>query len=570
MSDIWGAFRFMVAGTNKVHIIWFGVILLVMLILAVLHHRWKHYEKEMKLWKKLCLIPLGITTVHYFIYVSGDDSFLQCYTSIYLAAILALLPMLCADMKKGYRVTAAIVGVISAVFFLFFSTSAINPHNFARKSYTKSFHALVKELDRSYVLKEWKEIDFFALEEKYMPQVSEAEQEKDPAKFADAVDMFCMELHDGHVSVHCHYDHDKYQSAFLMRDYGLSMIKLDSGEVIAVCTDKSVNELGIEDGTVIIQWDGEDVLQAAESMECGQPVKENDVREALLELSGKGGETVKVTFGDKNGREQTAELHAHDDEHTYDDAFNAFMHCPESLGELVNSNFSTKMLDGKCGYLVLSVETTGGSIHDNICFNKGECKWARKMFREKLSRLKEQGMEYLVIDMRNNMGGCGAVGYELCALLGSEDIYATGLGVRKNGEYKRLTTQTIHCTGEFADLKVVVLTNGGCISAGDSTAQCLSKLSNVTLAGITNPSGSGQITGGCCVLSEGIVSVNYPVGLMLNENDEPDIDTRADRISRNPVEVRIPLDYDAAMSIFRDKEDYELSWAVNYLEENDK
>ena len=117
---------------------------------------------------------------------------------------------------------------------------------------------------------------------------------------------------------------------------------------------------------------------------------------------------------------------------------------------------------------------------------------------------------------------------------------------------------------------MVVLTNGGCISAGDSTAQCLSKLSNVTLAGITNPSGSGQITGGCCVLSEGIVSVNYPVGLMLNENDEPDIDTRADRISRNPVEVRIPLDYDAAMKIFRDKEDYELSWAVNYLEENDK
>lgn len=101
MSDIWGAFRFMVAGTNKVHIIWFGVILLVMLILAVLHHRWKHYEKEMKLWKKLCLIPLGITTVHYFIYVSGDDSFLQGYTSIYLTAILALLPMLCADMKRA-------------------------------------------------------------------------------------------------------------------------------------------------------------------------------------------------------------------------------------------------------------------------------------------------------------------------------------------------------------------------------------------------------------------------------------------------------------------------------------
>ena len=51
-----------------------------------------------------------------------------------------------------------------------------------------------------------------------------------------------------------------------------------------------------------------------------------------------------------------------------------------------------------------------------------------------------------------------------------------------------------------------------------------------------------------------------------NGNGDPNIDTRADRISRNPVEERIPLDYDAAMKIFRDKEDYELEWAIQYLE----
>ena len=31
-------------------------------------------------------------------------------------------------------------------------------------------------------------------------------------------------------------------------------------------------------------------------------------------------------------------------------------------------------------------------------------------------------------------------------------------------------------------------------------------------------------------------------------------------------EKRIPFDYDAAMKIFRDKEDYELEWAIQYLE----
>ena len=59
-------------------------------------------------------------------------------------------------------------------------------------------------------------------------------------------------------------------------------------------------------------------------------------------------------------------------------------------------------------------------------------------------------------------------------------------------------------------------------------------------------------------------------GLVLDENHVPNVDTRADRISRNPVEVRIPLDYDAAMRIFRDKEDYELDWAIKYLENSTK
>lgn len=55
---------------------------------------------------------------------------------------------------------------------------------------------------------------------------------------------------------------------------------------------------------------------------------------------------------------------------------------------------------------------------------------------------------------------------------------------------------------------------------------------------------------------------------MLNGNGDPNIDTRKDCVSRNPVDVRIPFDYDAAMQIFRDKEDYELNWAMQYLRSN--
>ena len=112
----------------------------------------------------------------------------------------------------------------------------------------------------------------------------------------------------------------------------------------------------------------------------------------------------------------------------------------------------------------------------------------------------------------------------------------------------------------------MALTNYDCASAGDGTALYLSRLPNVTLAGITDPCGINQETGGVSALSGLDVTVFYPTGLVLDENRVPNVDTRADRISRNPVEVRIPLDHDAAMRIFRDKEDYELDWAIKYLE----
>ena len=569
MKNFFGTLRFMLAKSSDTHIMWCALILLIMLTLAVLHRLWRYDEQKLRLWKKLCFVPFLLTTIHFFAYVAGTR-FLRNYTPMYIIALLALVPMFCEHRNKGYKVAAPITGVLSVVLGIYFCTSSADLHNFTRKSYTASFEALVTEMNRSYVLKEWKEVDFYTLKAKYMPLVEDAEQEKDPAKFADAVTMFCNELHDGHVMVYTKYNRNKYSSAFELHDYGLAMIKLDSDVVIAVCTDRAVNELGIEDGTVITKWNGKPVLQAAEEdvPDEGVPVKANADRLVFLDLSATGGETVEVSFINNAGRERTVTLSMLEQEHTLDDAYNAFSHSPDRKQELLTSNLSARMLNSKCGYLSLTALTTGNVLRDNIGFYSGENAWAREMFRKKLLRLKEQGMKYLVIDLRNNIGGYDELGIALCELLTSEDMYASGLGIRQNGKYVGLTDKWIHGDGEFADLKVVALTNFNCVSGGDVTAKYLSRLPNVTLAGITDPCGSGQMTGGSCALSNGIVEVSYPIGLTLDENGTPNIDPRADRISRDPVKVRIPLDYNAAMKIFRDKQDYELDWAVKYLEKN--
>lgn len=572
METFFGSLHHLFDVANKTHIVWCVVLLLTIIVLAILHHKWKNDVKKLRIWRLCCLIPLLICGVHVLIYLVGAPTLFTKYIAMYFIAVFALLLIPFAKRKIGYRITATFVGVISCLFGLYFCATSPNVYNHSQESYTESFHSMVQDMNNDYVLKEWKEVNFSELEEKYMPIVKEAENEQNPVKFADAVTMFCNELHDGHIAVSTDYDNEGYTSIFEPHDYGFATVKLDNGKVIAVCTDEDAHKLGIEDGTIITKWNGKQVLQAAEEdvPDLGIPVKANEEIIDVMNLDLAGGDTLDVSFLDKNGNEQTVSISNKGRFKTKLTAFAAFnsIEFPVDSEKQLEENFSTKMLNDKCGYLKLTEETMGSTYQDYVGYLIGDQKYAREIFREKLKDLKSQGMEYLVIDLRNNSGGFDDIGRALCDLLTDKEWYGDGLGIYRNGEYISVSERRIHGTGEFADLQVVALTNYDCASAGDSTSLYLSKLPNVTVAGITDPCGCNQETGGVSVLSGGIVTVYYPTGLVLNENNEPSIDTRADRISRNPVEERIPLDYDAAMKIFRDKEDYELDWAIKYLEEH--
>jgi C-terminal processing protease CtpA/Prc len=567
MINIFDSFCRLFAVANVTHIKWCAIVLIAMMILAIFHHIWKDDQKKLRLWRLLCLVPMFICIVHGVIYVVGVPMFLGDFLALYLISVLALIPMLFAKRRTGYRITAVLTGILSCLCGIYFCASSPYDFNHTRESYTESFHSLVMDMDKYYILKEWKEIDFQALEAKYMPLVEEAEKTQDREKYTDVVRMFCNELHDGHVEVEVSFFYEGHMSFSPPNDYGLSTVKIDNGDVIAVCADETANSLGIEDGTVITKWNGKPILEAAaeDVSDNGFPVKTNADCFDVMYLSGTGEDTVEVSFIDKLGEEQTVTLDKHEGQKSFWGTWKAFSHYKEDKNEDIN--FGIRMLDDKCGYLRLNEEETDNELHDTLGYLSGEHEWAKEMFREKLRELKSQGMEYLVIDLRNNCGGLDVIGYALCDVLTDKEWYCQGLGIRKDGKYISRCDQYIHGDGEFADLRVVALTNYNCASAGDGTSLLLSKLPNVTLAGITDPNGCDQETGGVSVLSDGLVIVYYPVGLVLNEAGEPNVDTKSDRISRNPVEERIPFDYDVAMKIFRDKKDYELEWAVKYLEE---
>lgn len=566
MVNFFGMLRYAFTLVNPVITAACVILLLVLLVLAVLHHKWRDDDRMLSRWRVFALLPLVLGAAHFFLFVFPHvHAKLGLYIWVYLIAFGGFFPMLLAKRRFGYRYFAALTAICATgIFAIYIFLSPMIPRVafLFDKSYTETFKGIVTELDRNYILKEWKGVDLSALETKYLPRIEKAEQEQNQMEFIDALEDFGAELHDGHIWVSYSHEVDESQSGYKEHEYGLGLILLDSGEVIAVCTTEEVNQLGIGDGTVITKWNGKPVKQAAQEdvRDQGCPVQENEDILRVSDLAAVGGDTVEVAFRDKSGREQTAVLKDLGEMHTQQEMAAAFAH--ESGEDGNDENYSTKMLNDTCGYLRVNSENTD-TIHDLAGFWSGNHKFAREMFRKKLRDLKSQGMETLVIDLRANGGGFHEVGIALAELLTDQDFCGYGLGIRRNGQYHCVAEHGIHGDGEFADLKVVALTNFWCESAGDGTALYLSRLPNVTLAGITNPCGCGQLTGGD--INCGFVSFSYPIGLCLNESGEPNIDTGADRISRNPVEEKIPLDKDAAMQIFCDKEDYELSWALDYL-----
>ena len=52
--------------------------------------------------------------------------------------------------------------------------------------------------------------------------------------------------------------------------------------------------------------------------------------------------------------------------------------------------------------------------------------------------------------------------------------------------------------------------------------------------------------------------------VIVDENGNPNIDVDDTRISRNPIDIKIPLNKESAIKIFNSI-DYELEWAIEYL-----
>ena len=532
--------------------------LIYFIILIIIYNKCKKDNKKLKIWKMLCFLPFIISVIHCIIFVVGSAflSILSFYISIYIPAILiALIPLL-ANKKVIYN-TVKVIIIIVCIICTILSIDSSKIANYTNKSLSDAYISLCDYLEDNYVLSEWKKIDYKKLKKEGLELIKEAEKTDNINKYYEALNNIVSSLYDGHAgldfyAIDYNYNVEKIKE---FNDYGLSLITLDDGTTIAINVEDNIE---IKEGDIITKWNDVLVNEAIEKviLPLTEGTLENEKIQKTFYLAGLGDDTVKVTYINSSNEEKVATLNKIDN--NLPRAINSF----GLLNHTKNEEYTYKMINNNIGYLRVTEEETN-IFSDYYAYLTGNHKYAREKFRKDLRKLKEQGMTKLVIDIRNNAGGYEEVATALTSLFTKEKMYAFSLGIRKDKKLKSIADRYVYGDGEFSDLQIIVLTGMRCGSAGDGLVKYLSRLDNVTVAGLTNPSGINQEVGGYVYMPENAI-ITFPTGLVLDENGNPNIDIDETRISRNPIDIKIPLNKESAIKIFNGI-DYELEWAIEYL-----
>ncbi len=445
--------------------------------------------------------------------------------------------------------------------------------NYSHMNYERSMAAVIDEIEGHYILSEHKQIDYDALRAKYIPMAAEADRNGDEEAYAEAVVNLCYEFHDGHLSAYFLDGdlRDRVNDNMLGNDYGFSMIGTDSGETVAILTDSdsAAHALGIHDGTVITGWDGADMEEALRNVSCvtsGWPVPafpavENEDFMRPIFLAGCGGDTVNVRFIGDDGKETEVTLES------TGSYYNRFMEAIKPVtGKRCDGFAYCEMLDGRCGYLCIPEEEYD-TFGDIVAALTDDYPAVKELLISRIEQMRARGMDRLIIDLRDNDGGLDVISAAVVSLFTTEEIrtysgFASGGTIVESKYWK----WTVEADGRYSDIPVVVLVNAGTASAGDILTYDLSTCPNVTVMGITTSWGCAQGVGQTCLLSGGSIRLRYSIMATLDEERNIYIDAGPDRVSGITLDERIPFDMDAVNRMYGLGQDYELEYAMEWIE----
>lgn len=544
-------------------------------------------------WRLLYIFPV-LLTIMIMSFISWDIRMI----GLYIAPVIMALGL----FSESLRVKRCIAGGAAAVALLTLVNISINP-GYNRLDLYGDFEEVFASMKKHYILTEEKGIDWDKLYKEYKPKFKEADKKQDLTQNYQIWQQYAQEFYDGHVG----YIPDKLdenQALSVMcesygNDYGLSLIKLSTGEYAAVNVEGcgmsySINDkddigeveyskikdeyktenadaerltlvnAGIKNGTIITKWDGkaiDDYFDDIPFYYFQVPVKENEEFYHPMYVAGMGGDSVEISFLDESGEEKTVT------------APKLGAYAPRLDNTITSIDKGVKMTN--LTWESLSEDTVMIRIYsmayDMNTYDGADYSEMTNKLREEVLAYKEAGIKNIVFDLRSNSGGSPFMVQGVAQLFAPEGEHSTYCSAEINedtatfergadGKYK-MGEDMLNYYGEdlWHDGQIILLVNAQTVSAGDDMVYMMGDFPNVKVMGTTKSNNSCQAVQGM-EISTGQFA--FSVVPNLTEDGEIAIDTLTDHESRVPFDEYIPMDEELITAIFDNGEDFILKYAA--------
>lgn len=540
-------------------------------------------------WRLLYIAPMFVAVIFSFLV---DFNFISI--GVYIACVV-FTGWYYTENVRFRRVMAAVAILITGALAAYLLTDP----DYKTQNYYSDFKSAFENMKSHYVLDKEKGIDWDELYSKYEPRFKEVQDRQDSTMNYKVWMEFVGEFYDGHVGYAMKND-DDMRKAFCEaygNDYGLSLIRLSSGEYAAVnvegCgesfsigSDKdpidlreikdkyivkdadrnTISEAGIKNGTIITKWDGkpiDDYLEDVRFSLFASPDRENEDFYKPLYVAGMGGESVEITFLDDNGEEKTVTA--------------------PKLGPYISRLYDTIVkIDG--GIEITNLEwhevnedtaliRISEMAYDSNSYEGTDYAEMTRKLRDEIEELRSKGVKNIIFDLRQNSGGSpymveGVAG--LFAPVGEHTSYYSAVidedtaCFNRGSDGKYIKNKELTYMGEdlWHDGKIILLVNGETVSAGDDMTYMMGDYPNVTVAGFTKTNSSCQAVGSI-KMQEGELSFSAVPNLDPDGNVA--IDTFTDHVGRVPFDEKIPFTEEVIAAIFDRGEDYQIDYVVKNL-----
>lgn len=422
------------------------------------------------------------------------------------------------------------------------------PEDLSALTWTEAFDRLLAKMQAEYAFTHWKSIDWDGLRATYAPRIAAAEATGDDVGYYLTLRNFTHRLRDGHVSI---TDDPEVTAMLAGGSYGLVLDRLGSDDIAVTWLDPvgPAARAGVTVGSVVRTWNGQPIDDALRATPLAlAPSMATDPR--------RDAERLRWLVRAPVGTDAAARMVRPDGTHiavtlTAADDDGRTLALTDSRSVIGRGQFPTDMVEDTVvdgiGHLRIWAEI---DVPEAL---PGEHTPTVTQIRDTLDRFRREGVDGVVVDVRNNAGGSDSMVAQILAEFVDRPAVYEYQNWRVPGTDRFQVWLTDDTTGQYTTRDtalmiepvrdpylgpVVVLVNNGTISSGEGLALGIARRPCSAVVGRQGTNGSFGMAGAKALMPGGY-EVHWPYGQSLDADRHVQIDSR-DGAGGVLPDVRVP------------------------------